>query len=295
MNHSVCTEPIPTADFPPVKENQSQQPSSRSSSLEDPPGKTLRLCNISNTYLNEDLVKMVDDCSTGSPVSVTSFVQNSLLGPLKQSLGLIEPISDDDDTTIATSVTPEPPKRVHFRVDDAGEIEEELSAQSISALELTPDIIAELWYSRAERRAFKEAVHDKCRMQSSATYRRAALKVCALAARPDFEGPLSDDRYYRDAVAVIVNPEVRGMERPLFQTLMLPRRSSRLHVQSVLRTQEILKEGYAGDGGNSTAAYSFEEMEAIIAANYSKRTNYAIRFALILGMGDIEDLPRLCL
>jgi hypothetical protein len=204
---------------------------------------------------------------TASPTSVTAYVDK------ENAKGI--PSVPIDDETISLS------KRVRFQVDEDGEIDEDICSLSFPEHILTPEDIKVCWYSRADRHQFKADIPLDCRecLASIPEYRKAALKVCELASRDEYESMLNE---YRDDLRIVVDGQARGFERFLLYRLNIPRSTSKTNVSAVMMTQRLIRE-------LTTATYTDEEVWILIAEQYRVNAQYATRWALLLAEGDAAD------
>jgi len=182
-------------------------------------------------------------------------------------------------------------KKVRFVVDEDGDIDEEISLQSYPKHDLTAEDLTTLWWTKLERHQLKASIPVQCRqiMQEFPQYRRAALKLCALSSRPDYASILETSAPTRDSLALLTRHAVRGLERPLFYRMALPRKSSKSYVSLVLRTQQLLR-----DLEDDVDLYSSDEKAQLIADQYRQNAQSAIRFAEILGAVDELEVKRFC-
>jgi hypothetical protein len=264
---------------------------------DEPPTVKPKLCNVTNSYLKPSATKMdrtfesneytsIVDSAPGrptrrgsmgtspsgnaSPRSVTSFVDSATAKCIPML----------PDMTKKNSVS----KRVRFQVDDDGDIDEDVSIHSFPKHQLTAEDIRVCWYGREERKQLKGGIPSQCRdcIHNLPEYRRAALKVCALASRHEYASLLDENR---DALRILAHEQARGLERSLFARMNLPRKSSKNNVYAVLHTQRLIRE-------LTTAVYTYDEVAMLISEQYNVNSQYAIRWALILAEADAADAQK---
>jgi len=217
-----------------------------------------------------------------SPTSVTAFFMDG------ESLPSI-PLSDDEWMEESSVVLPPAKKQVRFEEDEAGDIVEDISLKSFPKYQLTPADIDKLWWTKFERRDLKNSVPELCRdlMRYLPQYRRAAMKLCALASRRDYFNLLdSNVESTVSALELLTADGARGLERPLFYRMALPRKSSKSHVYAVLRTQQLIRDLEGED------VYNQDEKADLIADQYRENSQFAVRFAQILGVADEMEARR---
>lgn len=213
------------------------------------------------------------------------------------------PISDDEsddtysletvdvsDNEFAEKWSDEPSsvtKKVRFLVDEDGDIDEDVTLKSYPKHELTPQDITKLWWSKADRREAKASIPRECRdiIQVFPQYRRAALKLCALASRKDYAELISSHEVTRQSLPLLTRGTVRGLERPMFFRMALPRKPGKTYVNAILRTQSLLRD-LEGD------VYSEEEKAELISDQYRENSRFAVRFAEILAVADAMEIDR---
>ena len=175
-------------------------------------------------------------------------------------------------------------KSVRFLCDEDGAISEDVTLKSYPKHQLSQKDVTNLWWSRRDRRELKNSVPHHCVqiIHSFPQYRRAALQLCSLASRKDHMDLIANNAATRQALPLLTHGDVRGLERPLFYRLALPRRITKTHVQAVLRTQSLLRD-MDGD------FYSADEKAQLIADQYRENAQFAIRFAKILAIADAME------
>jgi hypothetical protein len=174
-----------------------------------------------------------------------------------------------------------PPKRVRFTLDREGEVCGEVTIKSFTQHVLTEEDIADGWYSRTELRQMKADVPLECReyIQNIPEYYDAAVSVIGVAARTDFESVLHQNW---ESLQVLVDGEVRGLERPILFRLNLPRSPCKRVVAAVICTQATIRT-------LATEEDSDDDIAAVIAKQYMLNSKYAIRWAIILAAGDEKE------
>jgi hypothetical protein len=223
---------------------------------DSPPGLPTRRCSLEP-----------EREGTASPTSSMMFLDLDI----SKQLSLIL-----DDTESAR-----PPKRVRFTLDREGEVCGEVTIQSFAPHALTEQDIADGWYSRTELRQMKADVPLECReyIQNIPEYYDAAVSVIGMAARTDFESVLHQ---HWESLQVLVDAEVRGLERPILFRLNLPRSPCKRIVAAVICTQATIRT-------LATEEDSDDDIAAVIAKQYMLNSKYAIRWALILAAGDEKE------
>jgi len=196
-------------------------------------------------------------------------------------------VSDDEFAEHWSEEPSSTTKKVHFLVDEDGDIDEDVSLKSYPKHQLSPQDIPKLWWSRQDRRECKASIPQQCReiMRDFPQYRRAALKLCALASRKDYADLISSNAVTRDSLPLLTRGSVRGLERPLFFRMALPRKASKSYVLAILRTQDLLKE-LEGD------VYSDDDKAQLISDQYRENSQFAVRFAQILAVADEMEIDR---
>lgn len=274
-----------------VRVNNGMEATPLKGSISPPASARKVLSNLANTHAISKLLGSLAEPPLRvekevSPVSVTGFVDG--VETIKESLRLLEMNdldSDEDlscDSTIATdsesdsSTEASDTRRVCFQVDQDDNIVELVTEKSYANYELTPDLVANCWYNKKQRREFKAEVYATCREIGNPEYRRAALRMCTLAADPEYSQLLARDQHSRRSVDHLSNPDYRGIERPMFQVLMLPRKAAKSHVLALLQVQQIMRSKLRDRDCNR------DEMERVMAETYRRRAQYATRFAILL-------------
>ena len=175
-------------------------------------------------------------------------------------------------------------KRVRFLCDEDGDIDEDVTLKSYPNYQLSPKDISNLWWSRKDRLEVKNSIPFQCLqiMRDSPQYRRAALKLCALASRKDYMELIENNAATWENLPHLTQGTIRGLERPLFFRMALPRKVSKSYVHAVLRTQSLLQ-NLEGD------VYSDDEKNQLIADQYRENASFAVRFAGILAIADAME------
>lgn len=251
-----------------------------------PPTQTLKLCNVTSSYLNSSATKVKQafdkkeqsssprslssrstKAADASPTSVTNLIDKKTAQHI--------PMLPNVTKSISAS------KRVRFQVNKNGEIDEDISIRSFPKHQLTAEDVKVCWYGRQERRQLKSDIPLECLdcRHSLPKYRGAALKVWVLASCEEYSSLLQTSL---DALKIIVDGKARGLERPMFARMNLPRRSSKPNVREVLHMQKFLQEIKSG-------TYSYDDASALIAEQSRFNSQNAVRWAQILAEGDAID------
>ena len=200
------------------------------------------------------------------------------------SLETVEFDSDLFSETWCQEPSGEGKKCVRFLCDGDGDILEDVTLKSYPTYQLSQKDIINLWWSKRDRREAKNSVPRLCVqiIHAFPQYRRAAAHLCTLASRKDYKDLITNNAPTREALPLLTHGDVRGLERPLFYRLALPRKISKTHVHAVLRTQSLLRD-MEGD------VYSADEKAQLIADQYRENAGFAVRFAEVLAVADAME------
>lgn len=179
---------------------------------------------------------------------------------------------DDEEMEDARS----PIRRVHFKLADDGDIDEELGVSSFPNYVLTPALIKKCWYNKLERRYFKADVPRECRALASIEYRRSAIKIAALASREDALTILEKDMISQKALQVLIQPEARGYERAMMVLMMLPRKMMKSHSQNIVKLQNYQRNN----------DFTPDEISEALCDISIASSSCCVRMARILARGD---------
>jgi hypothetical protein len=245
-----------------------------------------KLCSATNTSIPSartcldkkcisELALRPIDLDEEDSISVTSYSTYSTTSSFDSS------ISSDTSTTEQT-------KKVRFQVDEHDEIYEHVTSKSFSRHELTPKDVRAAWWTKSERRHMRQSITEQCEIavQNQPKYRRAALKTISVVSQHSNHGNLEAELSspeFKEALQILVNPDARGLERNMFARLQIPRRNVQVHILTVLRTQEMLKD---------IQGYSDDEKLQLIADQYSCNVEFSKQLAMVLAQGDAEAVRR---
>lgn len=223
-----------------------------------------------------------DDICRASPVSVSSVLDRE--HALKK-IGRIPFCEVDCDVETRTVLE----KKVRFRMDEDGNIDEELCLHSFPDYKLTPKVIQECWYSKEDRLRSKFQIYKFCQEHETSfadyqEYYDAMLTSLAFLAQSDDDH--EDSTYLTDdvlqAMTFLVGGETRGIERSMQFHMSLPRISTKTNVQAVLRTQTLLRE-------LGSSKCDANEMEELIADQSMVNSQRGVRWAKMIAQGDAID------
>jgi hypothetical protein len=232
---------------------------------------------LNKKCLSEFALHPVDLDREEDSISVTSYSTYSTTSSF-----------DSDSSADTTSTTIEQTKKVRFQIDENDEIYENITSKSYSRYDLTPKDVRNAWWSRAERRQMRQSITEQCEfvVRNQPKYRRAALKTISIVSQhannAKLETELSTPEF-QDALQILVHPDARGLERDMFARLQIPRRNVQVHIITVLRTQEMLKD---------IQGYSEDDKLQLIADQYSCNANFSKQLATVLAQGDAEAIRR---
>jgi hypothetical protein len=220
-----------------------------------------------------------------SPVSVANiFDDNSLLQAIDQ-LPYLDPDAEKDQTR-------KQEKRVRFLLDEYGEIDEGVCLYSFPDYKITSKLIKECWYKKEDRIQAKMELQEVCReyetsITNSTEYRDAMFKAITYLVQSDddVEDPILPNDDMLQAMVTIVQGETRGMERSMQFHMGLPRISTKTNVHAVLRTQALIRE-------LDTTKYDEGEVDELIADQCIMNSQYGVRWAKMIALGDAEDVQQ---
>ena len=230
------------------------------------------------------------DCQP-SPVSVARIFDDECLLNTIDKL----PYSDyDDGLDEFFASRSKQNKRVRFQVDDDGNIDEDVCLYSFPDYKLTSKLVKECWYCKGDRIDTKAEIQKQCREHATSIanveeYHDAMVAAISYLVQcdDDAEDPIELSEEMLKAMTTIAQVETRGMERSLQFHMGIPRIGTKTNVHAVLRVQTLIREL---DSSN----YDEFEVEELIADQSIINSQYGIRWAKMIALGDVVNVRKYC-
>lgn len=169
-------------------------------------------------------------------------------------------------------------RRIRFKCDESGEIDEDLSEHSFPDYEITPELVEECWYSKKDRKNNKLAIPSKCRRMINPQYRRATMQLGFLADQHDCLEQVKESVSSQAAIGIVTHPSARGFEKVMASQMMIPRKPAKYYAREVLMMQEMLYD--------DLEVRTVDEISEEIAEMYKLNAENSVHWALMVAYGD---------